>query len=454
MKRTNLRKETCVITASVLASTLLLTSCSGLEDILSAFTYTEGSTTVSEETTTAATESETTETSETSATTTESSVESSVETSEETKYTVPDYLLDAEDEISSLTNVEGNIWINEDEQYADIVKGFRRNIKDLQFEGSIVVATDDEVVFASGNGLLDINGNVVTPYTRYEISSITRSCTAVCIMKLVEDGKLSLDSTLGEFFPEYTYCGNYSKTSKITVRNLLHMRSGIPDYLNDPIKFFDAETGLNLTGEGKAMDERYREVYTSIQGKPFCENLFSCNLNFEQDTKYEESNTNYYVLALIIEKVTGKTYEQYMNETIFMPCGMKNSTSMAEGDVTAALPKDTWLYLPVYTRGTADIHSTATDILKFDRALFGGYIINEASLQELLTPADKYACGFLLENNVAFEKGDTSAFHASHYVFERGGKRYYVIMFTTQGTGSKAEEKLYSKVLPLFGTET
>lgn len=453
MKKTDFKREARVVTASVLASTLLLTSCSGLEDILSAFTYTEGTTTAVSEETTAASESETVETSETSATTTESSVESSAETSEETKYTVPDYLLDAEDEISSLTNVEGNIWINEDEQYADIVKGFRKNIKDLQFEGSIVVATDDEVIFASGNGLSDINGNVVSPYTRYEISSITRSCTAVCVMKLVEDGKLSLDATLGEFFPEYTYCSNYARTSKITVGNLLQMRSGIPDYLNEPIKFFDAETGLNLTGEGKAMDERYREVYTAIQGRPFFENLFNCSLNFEQGTKYEESNTNYYVLALIIEKVTGKSYEQYMNETIFMPCGMKNSTSMAEGDVTAALPKDTWLYLPVYTRGTADIHSTATDVLKFDRALFGGYIINEASLKELLTPADNCACGFMFENNVAFQTGDTSAFHASHYVLEREGKRYYIIMFTTQGTGSKTEPKLYSKVLPLFGAE-
>lgn len=453
MKRKEFKSGVCVATASVLASTLLLTSCSDIGDILSAFTYTEGTTTVSEETTTAATSSETTTEMTTSETTFATTSESSAETSEETKYTIPDKVLDAEEEISSLTNVEGNVWINENEQYADIVKGLRKNIKDLQFEGSIVVATDDEVIFASGNGLLDINGNVVTPYTRYEISSVTRSCTAVCIMKLAEDGKLSLDATLGDFFPEYSNCANYSKTSKITVRNLLQMRSGIPDYLNEPIKFFDAETGLNLTGEGKAMDERYREVYTSIQGKPFLENMFNCSLNFDPDTKYEDSNTNYYVLALIIEKVTGKKYEQYMDETIFKPCGMTNSTSMAEGDVTAALPKDTWLYLPVYTRGTADIHSNVTDILKFDRALFGGYILNEASLAELLTPADKCACGFMFDNNVVYQGGDTSAFHASHYVLERDGKRYYIVIFSTQGTGTKAEQKLYSKVLPLFGAE-
>ena len=165
-----------------------------------------------------------------------------------------------EDEISHLKNENGNIYINEKKEYEKIVSYLLGEVEKSNFRGSLIVATDDEVIFASGTHLLDIDGNEVTPETVYEIGSLTKSFVAVCTMKLVEEGTLSLDDTLGKFFPQYTNCPNYEKTSKVKIYDLLHMRSGLPDYLNAPELFFDEETidrGLGWhTEEESAADER------------------------------------------------------------------------------------------------------------------------------------------------------------------------------------------------------
>ena len=362
---------------------------------------------------------------------------------------------DIENEISKLQVVDGNIWINTDKKYENMVNLLLYQVQETDLRGSVIVATDDEVIFASGTRLLDNDGNEVTPSTTYEVGSITKSFTAVCIMQLVQKGKISMDDTLEKYFPEYSDCAYYNRTSKVTISNMLHMRSGIPDYVNEPMKFFEPATILDILGpEGMYMSEQdiIHDFYSAVDEDMFLKSLFSCRPNSEPDTEFEYSNTNYYVLALILEKVTGKTYEEYLKENIFTPCGMNDTTSMWFGDVTASIKEDAWYTEPVQTKGCGDIHSTVIDLLKYDRALFGGYLMNNKTMGEFLTPVDGYACGFFIEGDGIYHHGgNTHGFHTEHYIIERNGKRLYIIMFANHKENDGA--MLYKYLDPMFETE-
>ena len=143
-------------------------------------------------------------------------------------------------------------------------------------------------------------------------------------------------------------------------------------------------------------------------------------------------------------------YEDYVNKVILTPCAMTSSSSMAYGDITAALPKDTFYNPFEGSMGAKDIHSTVTDILNFDRALFGGKLLKSDTSKVLLTPADTYAGGWTVETNGLYHcESDTFAFHGHNYVFEQNGKRYCVIMFTA--VGDKSPENVWKSISPLLG---
>ena len=334
-----------------------------------------------------------------------------------------------EDQLGKLTNVDGNTLINEDEEYEAMVNSLLYMTRDTGLQGGWIVATDDDVIFATGNVLLDNDGNVVDPYTTFEIGSMSKSFVSVCIFKLVEEGKISLDDTLGDYFPEYASCSNYEAVSKVTISQMLHMRSGIPDYLNEPDKFWkDAEiTGDEYSGFDVL------ESMSPLGEDVFFGNMFTSELGFEPGADFSYSNTNYYVLSIIIEHLTGKAYQDYVKEVIFDPCNMTSTSSMTSGDVQAALPEGVDYIRPEFARGAGDIHSNVVDILKYDRALFGGYLLKDESLETLLTPDGFYACGFEVREDMVRHGGDTPGFTCGHYILERNGQRLYVIGWSHQG---------------------
>ncbi len=167
-------------------------------------------------------------------------------------------------------------------------------------------------------------------------------------MKLVEEGKIKLDDTLGDFFPEYSSCPFYGEVSKVTVRNLLRMRSGISDFVNDPEGFWGEETGSELVGTGNPSGEDFCNFFNKY-GDKIVRQAFCRKPGFEQDIKFEYSNTNYTLLAGIIEKKSGMSYAGFMEQTVFKPCGMTDTTSMKEGNVQASIRKNAW-YNPVNFR--------------------------------------------------------------------------------------------------------
>ena len=308
-----------------------------------------------------------------------------------------------------------NTWASGDEDLAELAGIMKRECaKSPLIKGACILATDDRVIFIGGINSSDIHGNKVDAYTTYEIGSLTKAFTATAVFQLCERGMLSLDSTLDLFFPEFEY------GKDITVYQLLHMQSGLrKDFVSD-------ETFLDENGNPD-VEEFRRYYYDGFTDGELLSMLFSGEPEFKPGTKFLYSNTGYTLLAMIIEKVTGESYAEYVQKNIFDVCGMERSSSMTTGDVTS-IPEfvqddsspfsdpyeivDT-LYMQLIKpqRGVGDIHSCAADMLLFDRALIAGKLISEESLAGMFHMDMGYGCGWVKGSaDFYYHGGETYAY--------------------------------------------
>ncbi|MBO7452908.1 MAG: serine hydrolase [Clostridiales bacterium] len=344
--------------------------------------------------------------------------------------------LDVEDQLGKMKTAD-NIYYSENKDYESAINWLKYEVEEAGFKGTLIVATDDEILFASGARALDIDGNEVTPYTTYEIGSCSKAFVAVCIMKLIEDGKLKMTDTLGDLFPDYSSYPNYEDVSKITISDLLHMRSGLIDYIDRPDLFLGEERVYELLGSDPVKytwAEAYRIMEPVITDELFMELVFTNDLDFEPDSQYSYCNSNYHLLALLIEKISGRSYAEYVNEIVFEPCKMTYTSAVSSGDVTAAFEYEAeydYLKDPKFLKGAGDIHTNAVDMIKFDRALFGGYLLNEDSMELMLTFIDDYGCGWTKIHGNTGHTGALPRFLTSNCVIEKDGKKIYVLSFTT-----------------------
>jgi len=167
---------------------------------------------------------------------------------------------------------------------------------------SIAVARGDKIIFVKGYGLADVEMNVpVNPDSIFRIGSVTKQFTAAAVMKLVEAGKISLDATIQTYLPDFP-----EKQWPVTVRHLLTHTSGIWSYTGDE-KFMTRDTSLELT---------QTEMIALFKDKP---------LEFEPGTKFNYSNSGYYLLGAIVEKASGKPYATYVQEELFGPLDLKHT---------------------------------------------------------------------------------------------------------------------------------
>ena len=312
-----------------------------------------------------------------------------------------------------------NTWATGDEDLTELVSIMKRECaKSPMIKGTYILAADDRVIFIGGINSSDIHGNRVDAYTTYEIGSLTKVFTATAIFQLCERGMLSLDDTLDLYFPEFEY------GKEITVYQLLHMQSGLrKDFVTD-------DTFLDENGNPD-VEEFRRYYYDGFEDEELLAMLFSDELEFRPGTKYSYSNAGYTLLAMIVEKVTGESYADYVQKNIFDVCGMEHSSSMATGDVTS-IPEfvphgdspfndpyeivDT-LYMQLIKpeRGVGDIHSCAADLLLFDRALIGGKLINKESLTEMFHMDKGYGCGWVQarpNSDIFYHGGETYIYKA------------------------------------------
>jgi D-alanyl-D-alanine carboxypeptidase len=242
--------------------------------------------------------------------------------------------------------------------------------------GSLTIAKDGKVLYTRAIGYSQINGAEKKPLTaenRFRIGSITKMFTAVMILQLVEEGQLKLSDTLDKFFPQVP------NARKITIAQILAHRSGIPT--SRPSSKTDAVTRDEL-------------LAIISKGSP----------EFEPDTKHSYSNSGYFVLGLIVEKLTSKSYEEALKERITSRIGLKDTYAQT-GDID--VNKNETLAYAHFGSGwkqVTEIHSsilfgggqivsTPNDLAKFIHALFDLKLISQESLHQMKTRRDGEGLG-------------------------------------------------------------
>ena len=170
--------------------------------------------------------------------------------------------------------------------------------------GAVLVVRDDKVIFERGYGIADVHTKeAITTRTLFNVGSITKTFVAYGILNLAKEGKLSLDDDLYKYFPDFK---NPAIAKKVKLYHLLTHTSGIPD--------------------SRPVTEQREFYLTAKDEENFAPLKQTDTLQFEPGTKYRYSNPAFNGLALIIEKVTGKKWQQYIGQLIFQPAGMKTST--------------------------------------------------------------------------------------------------------------------------------
>lgn len=314
---------------------------------------------------------------------------------------------------------ENLVWTGYNDEYAELIEELLAFCEENAV-GSVLLATDEEVLIAGGFNAEETDEQTrVNPFTTYEIASLTESFTAAAIIQQIQEGNLKASDTLDKFFPDYPH------GVEISVDNLLHMDSGIPDYINDSMKFFAGRTaeGYEAFMTGQMPDEE-------ILGY-----LYKAELSFEPGKKSDSSNTNYYLLALILEQVTGLSYEEYMQAYLFDVCGMESTTCTETGNMTS-VPQGNGSYTTLgrVIRGAGDMHSNVCDILMFDRELMAGRIINEEHLDYMMESRNGYACGWFEagEGSVG-QYGSTDGYICVNFIYRLEDENFYFIMMIPDG---------------------
>ena len=275
------------------------------------------------------------------------------------------------------------------------------------FSGVLLVARHDSILLYKGYGWRDAERKIPNDTNSiFMIGSLSKPFTAMAILALCEEGKLRLDDRLDKYFPRYRYA------SGITIRNLLTHTSGIPNYID---QYFLLQRGDRSLSQ--------KEFWALINDKP---------LEFQPDSSYNYSNTNYLILGYVIEKVTGRSYEQVVREKIFDKAAMTQSGFdfvHLESPYKAIGYEDPGSGHPVKTRigdssaflGCGSIYTTAGDLYRWNEALYGGSIINPASLTQAATAyRSNYGYGW----NVGVEpRGRTMAHNGYTWGFHSHMKR-------------------------------
>lgn len=227
-------------------------------------------------------------------------------------------------------------------------------LKPVEFNGGILVAKNGNIIFEryNGTGHLGLT-DTITSNTPTHIASVSKTFTAMAVLKLVQDGKFQLDELFSKFFPSFNYPG-------VTIRNLLSHRSGLPNYL-----YFMDELGWNKSAYIKNMD-----VFDYlVKRKSEIKDISS------PDTHFNYCNTNYVLLALLIEQISAVSFPQFINQTFFVPLQMTNSFVYTPADSTRVNPTYDWrgTLIPMneldQVYGDKNIYSTPRDLLKWDRLL-------------------------------------------------------------------------------------
>lgn len=283
---------------------------------------------------------------------------------------------------------------------------FERN----EFNGNILVAEKGKIIFQKSYGIANEETNEkLNIQTSFELASISKQFTAMGIVQLQKEGKLSYSDLISKYIPELKYYEN------VTIKNLLNHTGGLPDYMDIMEKNWDKSK--------IAKNEDVIEIFAQL--KPEKE--------FEPNQKYSYSNTGYLLLGTIIERVSGKSFEEYLNEKIFTPLKMENtfvyqrrynpkkvnnyalgyiySDSLKQNIVPDDAPEEEYVIYLDGIVGDGMVNSNLIDLFKWDRALYGNELVNDEDKKLIFSsyPTENkeetgYGFGWFVRNDSLYGK--------------------------------------------------
>jgi D-alanyl-D-alanine carboxypeptidase len=297
---------------------------------------------------------------------------------------------------------------------------------------SIAIIQQGKIVFRKSYGVTNIyTGEEITSSTNFNIASLTKQFTALSVLQLAEKNKLSLTDKLSRFFPEM----NKKVADVITVKELLTHSSGIIDH-------------YDYTDTKQIHHAHNKNVFDAIK------NLDSTY--FIPGTQFRYSNTAYCLLALIIERISGMSYNAYLEKNIFQPAGMKHTTVWSEDSkiISTATGYD-WdssqnrfqksgadEHIFFSTEGDGGIYTSVNDYLKWFIALqstkiFSKSIVDSARALQFVIDKEKklgYGCGWFIDESTAvkyvYHSGSNGGFRT--FTFTIPQQNYLVVIFSNR----------------------
>ena len=258
------------------------------------------------------------------------------------------------------------------------IDAFMQNLhKRSGFNGNVLVAKKGKILYQNSFGWADyLLKDSLNLGSQFELASASKPLTGLAVMKLVEEGKLKLEQTVNDFYPNFPYPG-------ITIKQLLSHRSGLPNYVYFSEDVYKAEK----RDQKKGMSNQ-EAMNLLIQHHP--------NRYGAPDGRFHYNNSNFMVLGSIIEKVTGKDFAVYMKEAIFDPAGMKH-TNVYSKAVYEKIPTKVIGHDRVWRRsvvqnyldgpvGDKGIYSTVQDMFLLDLAIRDGRILKQETLDSAYVP--------------------------------------------------------------------
>ena len=268
----------------------------------------------------------------------------------------------------------GSIFHVKAQQYTTKIDSLINQAVSLKrFNGTVLVSKNGKIIFEKGYGYQDIQNKIEnTPNTIFQVGSMTKQFTASVILKLAELHKLSLDDKISKYFP------NIKRGDEITIKNFLTHTSGLSEIFRDPL----------FIKENKQIPISKEKLLSFFIDKP---------LYFNPGTQYAYCNSAYILLGLIIEKVSGKPYEQMVRDFILKPLKMTHSgfdfaglkskqkalgyIKFSRSESISSMP---WDSTATYSAGS--LYSTANDLYLWHQGLLNNKVISKESLAKAYTP--------------------------------------------------------------------
>ncbi len=245
-------------------------------------------------------------------------------------------------------------------------------LRSNNFSGAILIARGGRVLLRKGYGMANQELGVAnSPETKFHVASISKSFTAAAILLLEQRGMLSVSDPLRKFIPDYP------DGDKITIHHLLAHTSGIPNVNNFPDY-----------GEKSRFPQSLEEIIGWFKFRP---------LEFPPGARYSYSNSNYNLLASIIEKTSRQSYGEFLRQNIFAPLEMNNTAH--DGDASLIISRRASGYMPAgaaglenapyldwsIKTGNGSLHTTVDDLYKWDRALYSDKLFTLAARHKMFT---------------------------------------------------------------------